>query len=50
MQSTDGDIGADAEISEMLAIRGYGSAQPVASNDSEEGRFRNRRISYTLVD
>lgn len=50
LQSADGGIGEGAETAEMLAIRGYGSAQPVASNDTEEGRFRNHRIGYTLVD
>jgi len=30
----------------MLVAKGYGSANPVASNDTEEGRFKNRRISY----
>lgn len=35
---------------EMLSARGYGSSQPVASNDTAEGRFRNRRIGYRVVD
>ena len=30
-----------------LTTRGYGSTRPVASNDTEEGRFRNRRIEFT---
>ena len=34
----------------MLVARGYGSANPIASNDTEEGRFRNRRISYQMSD
>ena len=33
----------------MLVAKGYGSAQPVASNDLLEGRFRNRRIEYRVV-
>jgi len=32
-----------------LVAKGYGSAQPVASNDLLEGRFRNRRIEYRVV-
>lgn len=32
-----------------LTARGYGSTRPVAGNDSEEGRFRNRRIEYTVM-
>jgi outer membrane protein OmpA-like peptidoglycan-associated protein/uncharacterized protein YidB (DUF937 family) len=40
----------DAGVSgDMLRVEGYGDTQPVASNDTAEGRFQNRRISYTLV-
>ena len=30
-----------------LTANGYGDQNPVASNDTEEGRFRNRRIQFT---
>ncbi len=33
----------------MLVAKGYGSANPVASNDLLEGRFRNRRIEYHVL-
>ena len=33
----------------MLVAKGYGSANPIASNDLLEGRFRNRRIEYHVV-
>jgi outer membrane protein OmpA-like peptidoglycan-associated protein/uncharacterized protein YidB (DUF937 family) len=33
----------------MLVAKGYGSAAPVAGNDSLEGRLRNRRIEYRVV-
>jgi outer membrane protein OmpA-like peptidoglycan-associated protein len=33
----------------MLAAKGYGDTQPTASNDSEYGRFRNRRIQYSVL-
>ena len=39
-------FGADPE---MLVAKGYGSADPVASNDTPEGRRRNRRIEYHIV-
>jgi outer membrane protein OmpA-like peptidoglycan-associated protein len=39
-------FGADPE---MLIARGYGGADPVASNDTPEGRQRNRRIEYRIV-
>lgn len=32
----------------MLMAKGYGSASPVASNDTAEGRFQNRRIAYQV--
>ena len=32
--------------SERLKVVGYGSARPVADNDSEEGRSRNRRVEF----
>jgi flagellar motor protein MotB len=31
----------------MLTARGYGDTRPVASNDTEEGRFHNRRIAFS---
>ena len=33
----------------MLAAKGYGSANPVAGNDSLEGRLQNRRIEYRVL-
>jgi uncharacterized protein YidB (DUF937 family) len=35
--------------SSMLVAKGYGNANPVASNDLLEGRFRNRRIEYHVL-
>jgi outer membrane protein OmpA-like peptidoglycan-associated protein/uncharacterized protein YidB (DUF937 family) len=32
-----------------LVAKGYGETKFVASNDTEEGRFRNRRIDFKLV-
>jgi outer membrane protein OmpA-like peptidoglycan-associated protein len=32
-----------------LTAKGYGSVNPVATNDTEEGRFRNRRIEYHVT-
>ncbi|MCP1727354.1 outer membrane protein OmpA-like peptidoglycan-associated protein [Natronospira proteinivora] len=34
---------------ERMLVVGYGEDQPVASNDSEEGRQQNRRVELTLV-
>ena len=34
---------------EILTARGYGDTSPRASNDTEYGRFQNRRIEYTVT-
>jgi outer membrane protein OmpA-like peptidoglycan-associated protein len=39
-------FGADPE---MLIAKDYGSADPIASNDTPEGRRHNRRIEYHIV-
>jgi outer membrane protein OmpA-like peptidoglycan-associated protein/uncharacterized protein YidB (DUF937 family) len=31
-----------------LVATGYGDVRPIASNDTEEGRFRNRRIEFSV--
>ena len=35
--------------SEMMQTRGYGEAKPKTTNDTEDGKFQNRRIEYTAV-
>ena len=34
---------------EMLTEAGYGAEKPKDTNDTEDGKFRNRRIEYTAV-
>lgn len=33
----------------VLVPKGYGSAKPKTANDTDEGKFQNRRIEYTVV-
>jgi OmpA-OmpF porin, OOP family len=35
--------------SDMLVAKGYGEANPIANNDTAEGRLKNRRIEYHVV-
>lgn len=32
----------------VLTAKGYGDSRPVGSNDTEEGKFRNRRIEFAV--
>jgi outer membrane protein OmpA-like peptidoglycan-associated protein/uncharacterized protein YidB (DUF937 family) len=41
-------VGAGAPAA-SLVTRGYGDTQPRASNNTEYGRFQNRRIEYSVV-
>ena len=34
---------------DMLIAKGYGEADPIANNDTAEGRLKNRRIEYHVV-
>ncbi|MFC3167698.1 OmpA family protein [Paracoccus fontiphilus] len=40
------DAGIDTS---SMTARGYGESQPIASNESEEGREENRRIEFRLL-
>jgi outer membrane protein OmpA-like peptidoglycan-associated protein len=33
----------------LLETRGYGDSMPKASNDTEDGKFQNRRIQYSAI-
>ena len=38
--------GIDAK---RLIIRGYGKSKPIASNKTEEGRQKNRRVEFKFI-
>ncbi len=40
---------ARGEDRERFVVVGYGESQPIASNDTDEGRARNRRIEFTAL-
>jgi len=36
-------------LAAQLTAKGYGDTRPIASNDTEEGKFRNRRIEFSAT-
>ena len=40
-------VKSDIEASRITTV-GYGETRPVASNDTEEGRAKNRRVSIVV--
>jgi OmpA-OmpF porin, OOP family len=48
-EAVRGYLLGEAVRAEQLTVRGYGQSQPVADNDSEEGRERNRRVELTVL-
>jgi outer membrane protein OmpA-like peptidoglycan-associated protein len=39
-----------ARTPEQLTVRGMGDRQPVASNSTEQGRMKNRRVEITILE
>ncbi|WP_233805173.1 OmpA family protein [Paraburkholderia sp. HP33-1] len=42
-------IDASGIAATQFAIQGYGETRPIASNDTDDGRTKNRRVEITLV-
>ena len=36
--------------SKRLSFKGYGESNPIESNNTELGRFKNRRTSFSIVE
>ncbi|WNO54668.1 OmpA family protein [Stakelama saccharophila] len=48
-QSVADYLSAEGVSRARIGTRGYGETQPIASNDTEEGRASNRRVEIKLV-
>jgi outer membrane protein OmpA-like peptidoglycan-associated protein len=47
-QSVARQLSKEGLSSSQIAVRGYGESKPIATNDSELGRQRNRRVEVIL--
>jgi outer membrane protein OmpA-like peptidoglycan-associated protein len=43
-------IERDIRTPERIIVRGYGAERPIADNDTNEGRMRNRRVEITILE
>lgn len=43
-------VSVESSIAESLTTAGYGESQPVASNDTDEGRAQNRRVEFVVQE
>ena len=47
-QSVANNLSNSGVISDRLEIIGFGETQPIANNDTEEGKMQNRRVEISL--
>ena len=36
-------------VQNKMYFKGFGSSQPVASNDTDEGKAKNRRVEFQII-
>ena len=44
------ELAGRQKLKARLTVRGYGPREPIAPNDTAEGRARNRRIEFRRID
>ena len=49
-ESVQAQLVADGVAAERIEAEGYGQAHPVATNETDAGRTKNRRIALRVVD
>lgn len=49
-QSVADELAAQGVPAAMLSVEGFGEADPVASNDTPQGRAKNRRVVMDIVE
>ena len=49
-QSVADELTAQGVPASMLSVEGFGEADPVASNDTPQGRAKNRRVVMDIVE
>ena len=43
-------VSQNARSPDRVVVRGYGAERPLADNNTEEGRRKNRRVEITLLE
>jgi outer membrane protein OmpA-like peptidoglycan-associated protein len=47
---TDYLLSKNVRTADRIVIRGYGAEKPIATNNTEEGRKKNRRVEITILE